>query len=112
MGKLGAIMGKDAVMRFGGALDYISHTHGKHAPPRHWYLMIVGVHPDVRGRGLGAALLAPVLKRADAEKVPVCLDTAQPKVGPLYARLGFRQTQESVDPASGARFWAYQRDPI
>jgi GNAT superfamily N-acetyltransferase len=99
-------------VRFGGALDHITKAHGAQAPPQHWYLMIVGVLPEFRGHGLGAALIAPVLKRADAEKVPVCLDTAQPKVGPLYARLGFRQTQESVDPASGVRFWAYQRDPI
>jgi ribosomal protein S18 acetylase RimI-like enzyme len=106
------LMGKEAFERLGGVLDYLSDVHQKGMPPKHWYLTIVGVRPDQRGRGQGAALLAPIMRRADAAGVPICLDTAQPKVRPLYERLGFRVAVETVDPTSGVRFWTYQRDPV
>jgi N-acetylglutamate synthase-like GNAT family acetyltransferase len=73
--------------------------------------MIVGVLPELQGRGRGQGLLAPVMTRADAAGMSICLDTAQPKVKPFYARLGFRPTIETVDPTSGLRLWTHQRDP-
>ena len=111
MPTLGAIMGQESLMRFGTALDYVSSVHGKTAPPRHWYLMIVGVDPLQQNNGRGAALLAPVIALADAERLPICLDTPQPRVRSFYERLGFRTLLETVDPKSGLRWWTYQRDP-
>jgi len=39
--------------------------------PSHWYLFILGTEPAAQGRGLGSALLARVLARVDAERMPV-----------------------------------------
>ena len=110
--QLPELMGRASFERFGLVLDYLSSAHGKVMPAAHWYLMLVGVRPDRQGGGQGRALLAPIMARADAAGVPICLDTAQEKVKPFYERLGFRVLLETVDPASGLRLWTYQRDPV
>ena len=110
--QLPSLMGKAAFERLGRVLDYLSDVHQKGLPTEHWYLSIIGVHPVQRGRGYGGSLLAPIMQRADAAGIPICLDTAQPKVRPLYERLGFRVAVETVDPTSGVQFWTYQRDPV
>jgi GNAT superfamily N-acetyltransferase len=109
--ELPRLMGNAAFERLGRVLDYLSDAHRQGLPAEHWYLMIVGVLPELQGRGHGQALLEPLMARADAASMSICLDTAQPKVKPFYERLGFRRAIETVDPRSGLRFWTYQRDP-
>jgi len=41
-----------------------------HPPEPHWYLAVLGTDPRHQGRGVGSALLAPILARCDAELVP------------------------------------------
>jgi ribosomal protein S18 acetylase RimI-like enzyme len=106
---LPALMGTEAFERFGRVLDYLSAAPV--APGPTWYLMIIGVRPELRGRGLGHELLAPILARADRERVPIHLDTARPQAKAFYEKLGFRIARDSVDPGSGVRFWSYVRDP-
>jgi GNAT superfamily N-acetyltransferase len=104
-------MGNEPFERFGTVLDYLSATHHKRIPVDHWYLMVVGVLAGQQGCGLGPALLKPIMTRADAAGIPICLDTAQPKVKTFYEKLGFRPVVETLDARSGLRFWTYQRDP-
>jgi GNAT superfamily N-acetyltransferase len=73
--------------------------------------MILGVRPEQQRRGHARAMIKPMIERADASGLPICLDTAQPLVGPFYEKLGFRPVIETVDPGSGLRFWTYQWDP-
>jgi predicted N-acetyltransferase YhbS len=73
--------------------------------------MVVGVLIGQQACGLGQALLKPIMTRADAAGIPICLDTAQPKVKTFYEKLGFRPVVETLDARSGLRFWTYQRDP-
>jgi GNAT superfamily N-acetyltransferase len=105
------LMGHDAFIRFGTVLDYLSDTHNRGLPAKYWYLIAVGVHPDEQRRGRGRALLEPIMARADAERMPICLETAQPKVKAFYEKLGFKSAIESVHSDSGLRFWTYLRDP-
>jgi GNAT superfamily N-acetyltransferase len=109
--ELPRLMGKVAFERLGRVLDYLSDAHRQGLPAEHWYLMIVGVLPDQRGRGHGQALLEPIMARADAAGRSICLDTAQPNVKTFYEKLGFRPAIETVDPTSGLRLWTYRRDP-
>jgi len=109
--QLPGLIGDEAFTRFDSVLDYLSSARDKCIPPLYWYLVLVGVCPELQGRGYGHALLRPIMARADAEGVPICLDTAQPRVKPFYERLGFRPVFETVDPTSGLRFWTFQRDP-
>jgi GNAT superfamily N-acetyltransferase len=72
---------------------------------------IVGVSPAAQGRGLGRALLLPLMDRADAAGQPCYLETAQPTNIPFYKHLGFRQVVETREPKSGLQLWTFRRDP-
>jgi GNAT superfamily N-acetyltransferase len=60
----------------------------------HWYLEVLGVAPARHGQGVGTGLLAPLLERADRERLPCYLETGtRPNVA-FYERLGFRVERE------------------
>jgi GNAT superfamily N-acetyltransferase len=65
-----------------------------HPAEPHWYLAFVGVEPRLQGRGIGRALLAPVLHVAD-ETMTVCyLETPFPATHRYYEALGFTRQAE------------------
>ena len=64
-------------------------AQGSWAEPT-WYLRAMGVHPDARGRGVGALLLAPVLAGADEQGARCALHTSEPSIVPYFQRHGFR----------------------
>jgi hypothetical protein len=51
--QLPRLMGDNAFERFGRVLNYLSMAHATGMPAEHWYLMIVGVHPEQQRRGYG-----------------------------------------------------------
>ena len=104
-------LGAAAAERFFGVLDHLVPYHASDAPEPHWYTMVVGVAPEAQGRGIGRALLAPVLARADDAGHPCYLETAQPDNVAFYERLGFRVLRDVVEPVSGLRAWTFRRDP-
>jgi GNAT superfamily N-acetyltransferase len=61
-----------------------------HPREPHWYLPLVGVDPAAQGRGLGAAVMAPVLARCDRDGSSAYLESSNPRNLPFYERLGFR----------------------
>ncbi len=81
-------------------------------PTRHYYLGAVGVVPARQGRGIGAALLNPVLRRADDESVEVYLETSTDSNVAFYAALGFVVTGEHEIPDGGPHVWAMSRVPL
>lgn len=54
---------------------YAEAAHKRCAPGRHWYLLVLGVEPASQERGIGGALLEPVLARADAGETPCYQET-------------------------------------
>lgn len=60
----------------------------------HWYLGIAGCDPSAQGTGRGGAVIRAGLERADAERLPVCLETAREENLGLYRRFGFEVTSE------------------
>jgi GNAT superfamily N-acetyltransferase len=75
----------------------------------HWYLFFIGVESRQRGRGIGARLMAPVLRVADTTGVPCYLETLFPQTLPFYRALGYEITSEPR-PFSGApQLWAMTR---
>ena len=81
-------------------LDRFEASHPRGEP--HYYLSLLGTHPDRRGEGLGMALLTENLRRIDAEGMPVFLESSNPANNRRYERLGFRQVGEFTTP-DGAR---------
>jgi ribosomal protein S18 acetylase RimI-like enzyme len=41
----------------------------RHPKPPHWYLAVLGTHPERQGEGLATALLEPVLEGCDRDEV-------------------------------------------
>jgi GNAT superfamily N-acetyltransferase len=57
--------------------------------PEHYYLSMLGTHPDHRGRGVGQGLLAADLARWDAEQTPTYLESSNAANNHRYERLGY-----------------------
>jgi GNAT superfamily N-acetyltransferase len=76
--------------------ERLSATHP--AEPPHYYLSLLGTHPDHRGKGLGMALLADNLARIDSEGMPAYLESSNPENDPRYERLGFVRVGEFKRP--------------
>jgi GNAT superfamily N-acetyltransferase len=81
-------------------LDRFEDSHPNEEP--HYYLSLLGTHPDRRGEGLGMALLARNLERMDAEGIPAFLESSNLGNNARYEGLGFRQVGEFTTPG-GAR---------
>lgn len=59
----------------------------------HWYLAAVGADPVAQGTGAGSALMRTGLERADADGLPVHLETMNADNLDFYERYGFRVTK-------------------
>lgn len=78
--------GLGAAARWGEAFEALLARRPTDA---HWYLSLLGVRPDRRGRGIGTALLAAWLARVDAASGAAWLETDEPRTLALYRRAGF-----------------------
>jgi ribosomal protein S18 acetylase RimI-like enzyme len=56
---------------------------------RHWHVELVGVEPDLQGRGIGGKLMGAVLRHTDAAGEPAHQETDTPENVRFYGRLGF-----------------------
>lgn len=90
----------------GEQLDQIRKTA---APEMHWYLAALGVRPAAQGRGIGTALLQPVLARADAGGMPCYLETFRERAAVFYQRMGFEIVQTHAARGGGPTFWCMAR---
>jgi ribosomal protein S18 acetylase RimI-like enzyme len=69
------------------AMDEAMRAAHPHEP--HWYLNVVSTIPEQQGRGLGTAVLQPVLSICDAEGIRAYLESTNPRNRSLYRRHGF-----------------------
>ena len=85
----------------------------RHHPrrPEHWYLHYLAVEPQRQGKGLGAALLAPMLERCDRAQTPAYLESSTERNRALYERHGFELTGIFPLPASGPPIREMWREP-
>jgi ribosomal protein S18 acetylase RimI-like enzyme len=92
-------------------LGMMSDVMGQHHPTEpHWYLLAIAASPTLHGRGLGSALLAHTLARADAERAPAYLEATSRRSRLLYERFGFEVIGEFT-PADGPPLWGMWREP-
>jgi GNAT superfamily N-acetyltransferase len=85
----GAGLGRAA--RLGMAMEW-RHPRAVRGP--HYYVRDVGVLPEMQGRGLGSALMAPTLELCDREALPAYLEASSERSAVLYERLGFEHLSE------------------
>ena len=82
-----------------------------HPRAPHYYLDSLGVEPEWQGRGLGSALMQPVLERCDRERMPAYLNAGSARSRDLYLRHGFQVTEEFRLPDDGPPLWRMWREP-
>jgi len=75
----------------------------------HYYLGAVGTRRDRQRHGYGAAVLAPVLRRAHVENTRVFLETSASENVHFYMGLGFSTVAEVDVPDGGPHVWAMTR---
>ena len=93
------------------ALRALSHVEQQHPKEPHWYLGVLGTRTADQGKGVGSALLAPVLRRCDEEGVPAFLESSKERNIAYYRRFGFEVTSEIQLPSGGPTVWPMWRDP-
>ncbi len=96
--------------RFPRALKALSVIEAHHPEEPHWYLAVLGTDPVHQGKGIGSALMTPVLERCDAEGVGAYLESSKESNVPYYRRHGFEVTEEIALP-HGPTAWGMWRDP-
>ncbi|APC37333.1 GNAT family N-acetyltransferase [Nocardiopsis dassonvillei] len=70
----------------------------------HWYLCVLGADPATDGTDTGARLLREGLARADADGVPVYLETADPADIGYYKDYDFRVVRAVHPPAAPSTY--------
>lgn len=92
------------------ALGLLSQMEKVHPTEPHWYLAILGTATEHQGKGVGSALMDPILKKCDSEGIPAYLESSKESNIPFYNRHGFEVTGE-VHAKNGPTLWPMWRDP-
>jgi ribosomal protein S18 acetylase RimI-like enzyme len=90
-------------------LNLIESMH-PHQP--HWYLATLGTAVEEQGKGIGSALMRPVLDHCDAEGLPAYLESSKERNVPFYRRHGFEVVKEVPLPGGGPKIWTMWREPL
>jgi len=76
----------------------------------HWHLALLGVEPERQRRGIGLALLGPMLARCDETRLVAHAETTHEENVSFYERAGFRVVRELPRDEHGRpRMWILQR---
>ncbi len=91
--------------------DYtkIEHFHST-LPPDHWYLSVLGTDPIHQGRGVGAAVMEPILERCDLNGQGAYLESSKESNVPYYRRFGF-EVISTFGFTDGPEIYQMWRDP-
>ena len=84
------ILGDEALPR----LSELARSGAYRPTEPHFYLGVLGIDPACQGKGLGAALVAPVLDACDQGGFVAHLESSNPRNLGFYERLGFVATDD------------------
>lgn len=90
-------------------LDSFDANHPRETP--HYYLSLLGTHPDHRGQGKGMRLLAANLTLIDKQGFPAYLESSNRGNDHRYERLGFVQVGEFAAPGGQPTIACMWREP-
>ncbi|MGQ0679745.1 MAG: GNAT family N-acetyltransferase [Actinomycetota bacterium] len=108
MGPLFAEMAQEHAPR---AFQLMALTDEKHPKDNHHYLFILGTAPAHQGKGIGSALMEPVLRMCDRDQLPAYLEASSERNVRLYLRHNFKIVDE-VHLPDGPTMWCMWRDPV
>jgi ribosomal protein S18 acetylase RimI-like enzyme len=105
------LLGENGLRTYRNLIEVMAPQAEALIDPAAWYLSILGVCPDQQGKGLGAALLRPVLALADEQRVPCFVESDNRRNLAFYERAGFVLVSEYTDPATSLEFSILIRPP-
>ena len=91
-------------------VDFMSEASKEVVSKKDWYLSILGISPNLQGKGLGIGLLLPVLSVLDKLGAAAYLETFTPKNFGFYRRLGFYEAKTVREPVTGADYTIMVRE--
>ena len=103
---LGEMSGKYAQTLF----EIFERMDEKHSREPHHYLFLLGTSPEWQCRGIGSALMRPVLELCDRDAMPAYLEASSEGNKRLYLRHGFEVTGE-IKLHDGPSMWPMWRTP-
>jgi len=103
--------GLGSFVKFISANETMNKIHQARVPEPHWYLIAVGVDPELQGQGVGSAIVGEGLALADRESKPCYLETSEGRNLAFYERLGFVVLEEATLGKGGPKTWAMRREP-
>lgn len=110
--QLQLLLGLAATMRQGmlRATRLATTMRAHHLQEPHWYLAVLGTVPEAQGKGLGSAMMRPILERCDKQGMPAYLESSKSTNIPFYQRHGFEVTGE-IRIEDGPTLWPMLRRP-
>ena len=96
--------------RFIPNLGVLNLLESNHPTEPHYYLEFIGTDPQHQGKGMGAALMQPMIERCDREGVGAYLESSKESNLAFYGRYGFEVTKVLTHKA-GPKQWLMWRDP-
>jgi ribosomal protein S18 acetylase RimI-like enzyme len=103
-------LGWKGFSRFGQVDGAASKSHKKLVPGDHWYLLMLGVDPDLQGTGIGSAAIEIGAAQAQEAGLPVYLETMTQSNVDYYLKRGFEIGDES-DIEGEFHIWSMIRKP-
>ena len=92
---------------------FVGDTHEKIMKDRpHYYLWGLVVDPSQKRKGIGTALMQPIIAKADAENKPIYLETHDEKNVVYYQRMGFDLVHTDRIPKYDLPIWCMLREPV
>jgi GNAT superfamily N-acetyltransferase len=79
-------------------MELVERFDASHPTDPHYYLSLLGTHPDASGHGHGMALLAENLAKIDEQGMPAYLESSNPANDERYESLGFARVGEFSTP--------------
>ena len=104
--RMGAIVGTRTPLAVRGLRGVEAH----HPRWPHWYLSTLGTDPPMQGHGRGSAVMEPVLRRCDEQRLGAYLESSKEANVPYYRHHGFEVVEE-VSLPRGPRLWLMWRHP-
>jgi ribosomal protein S18 acetylase RimI-like enzyme len=101
-----------ALIRQLATMAKLDGLHRRDVPGPHWYLAVLGVDPPRQGQGVGGAIIQPMLRRADIERLPCYLETGTEIDVRFYRKHGFEVLAEGDAPLGGPHYWTMLRQPL
>jgi GNAT superfamily N-acetyltransferase len=98
--------------RVGAAVRLVQLVESRHPRSPHYYLGGLGTDPAFQGKGLGSAVLGPVLDICDRDGLPAYLESSKESNIPFYKRHGFELTDEVSVPDGSVKLWLMWREPL